>query len=556
MRHLALFGLFVLLAACEQNAPGENPAGSDAIDGIDMIRHVGVLAADDMGGRAPGSPAEDKVIEYVTSQFVEAGLQPGNGDSWTQEVPLVKITASPDMVMTVAPREEGEDQAVMQLAYGEDMMAFTRRLQPEIAIEDSPLVFAGYGIVAPEYDWNDYEGLDVEGKTVVVFVNDPGFATQNPELFTGNAMTYYGRWSYKYEEAARQGATGVIIVHETDAAGYPWEVVSGSWSGPQFDLAGGGEEYRLPLRAWITNDVAQQLFAANGMSIDEARQLALQPDFQAQPLDQTVSITINNTIEEITSHNILGKLPGDARPNETVIYTAHWDHLGTNPANTEDPVFNGAVDNATGVAGLIELAEAFGTLESPPDRTILFLAVTAEESGLLGSKWYAEHPVFPLETTAGVINMDSLNVYGPTKDVVVVGYGNSELEEYLARAAAEQGREIVPEEHPERGYYYRSDHFNFAKQGVPALYAESGSQYTGEGAEEAARHAAEYTEKRYHKPSDEYAEWWNLEGAVEDLKLYFAIGKELANTEDFPNWYEGNEFKAIREESAAMRQEQ
>ncbi|HEX7030363.1 MAG TPA: M28 family metallopeptidase [Gammaproteobacteria bacterium] len=555
MRLFALSGLFVLLAACEQNAPGESPAGADAIDGIDMIHHVGALADDDMQGRAPGSPAEEKVIQYLTAQFAEAGLQPGNGDSWTQEVPLVKITASPDMVMTIAPQGESEGET-MQLAYGEDMMAFTRRLQPEIVVEESPLVFAGYGIVAPEYDWNDYEGLDVEGKTVVVLVNDPGFATQNPELFTGNAMTYYGRWTYKYEEAARQGAAGVIIVHETDAAGYPWEVVTGSWSGPQFDLASAGEEYRLPLRSWITRDAAERLFAASGMTFEEAKAMALEPDFQARPLNHAVSITINNTVEEITSNNILAKLPGATRPNETVIYTAHWDHLGTNPANTEDPVFNGAVDNATGLAGLLELAEAFGTLDETPDRTIVFLAVTAEESGLLGSKWYAEHPVFPLETTAGVINMDSMNVYGPTQDVVVVGYGNSELEEYLARAVEEQGREIVPEEHPERGYYYRSDHFNFAKYGVPALYAESGSEYTGENAAEAARHAAEYTEKRYHKPSDEYAEWWNLEGAVQDLKLYFAIGQELANTEDFPNWYEGNEFKAIRDRSADMRQGQ
>lgn len=549
MKRLLLLGLLVAATGCEQDAAVGEPSGADAIDGIDMTRHVGVLAADEMGGRAPGSPGEDKTVDYLVQQFAAAGLQPGNGESWTQEVPLVKITASPEMTMRVTGGEQP-----LELAYGSEMIAFTRRLVPQVKVENSELVFAGYGIVAPEYDWNDYEGLDVAGKTVVVLVNDPGFATQDPELFNGNAMTYYGRWSYKYEEAARQGATGVIIVHETDAAGYPWEVVSGSWSGEQFDLASNGsDEYRLPMRAWITRAAAERLFANAGLDYEQLKQAALTADFRPQPLNQAVSITINNTIEEIVSRNVIAALPGDTRADETIIYTAHWDHLGVDDGNSDDPVFNGAVDNATGVAGLIELAQAFGSLADRPDRTVVFLAVTAEESGLLGSKWYAENPLYPLAETVAVINMDSMNVYGPTRDVVVVGYGNSELEEYLARAAAEQGREIVPEEHPERGYYYRSDHFNFAKKGVPALYAESGSDYVGEGAAEAARRAAEYTEKHYHKPSDEYEDWWNLEGAVHDLKLYYAVGLELANSDAFPNWYEGNEFRAIRDETAALR---
>lgn len=593
-RILAIF-LLALLGACESDLGKKDDSGAEAIDGIGMIRHVGVLAADEMRGRAPGSAGEDKTVEYVSAQFAEAGLSPGNGNSWTQDVPLVKITTSPAMGMDIhaadSERAEafqqqgkpGEDatkpvgqpepdqQEVksandkdtnqgrakpdMQFEYGKDMVAFTRRLQPEVKVDNSELVFAGYGIVAPEYNWNDYEGLDVKGKTVVVLVNDPGFATQDTKLFNGNAMTYYGRWSYKYEEAARQGAAGVIIVHETDAAGYPWEVVTGSWSGEQFDLASSGtDEYRLALRSWITRDAAEKLFSKAGFDFGEMKQCALQQDFHAVPLNQAVSITLLNEISEVTSKNIVGVLPGDKRPEETIIYTAHWDHLGVDENNKEDGIFNGAVDNATGVSGLIELAQAFGSLKHRPERSIVFIAVTAEESGLLGSKWYAEHPLFPLGETVAEINIDSMNVYGPTKDIVVVGYGNSELEDYLKRAAEKQDRKIVPEEHPERGYYYRSDHFNFAKQGVPALYAESGSEYVGENAAQAKRRAEAYTAENYHKPSDEYADWWNLEGAIQDLQLYFEVGKELANTEDFPDWYEGNEFRAVRAESAALRQ--
>lgn len=588
MKNFFLIGMLAMLAGCDGDLAQRDSSGAEAIDGVDLLRHVGVLAADEMGGRAPGTAGEDKTVKYLSEQFAAAGFNPGNGDSWTQNVPLVGITASPAMVMRIHPavaaraaefneaaegeaqeeastgesqpardRTDGnggqEEDAGMQFEYGRDMVAFSRRLQPQVNVDNSELVFAGYGIVAPEYNWNDYEGLDVEGKTVVVLVNDPGFATQDPELFNGNAMTYYGRWSYKYEEAARQGATGAIIVHEDDAAGYPWEVVTGSWSGEQFDLAGSEGERRLALSAWITRDAAERLFSRSAMDFTALKEQALQENFVAQPLGSAVSITIMNEIQEITSKNVVASLPGDVRAEETIIYTAHWDHLGTDPAKTDDPVYNGAVDNATGIAGLIELAQAFGSLDARPARTIVILAVTAEESGLLGSKWYAENPIFPLGETVAAINIDSMNVYGPTRDVVVVGHGSSELEDYLARAAEEQGREIVPEEHPERGSYYRSDHFNFAKQGVPALYAESGSAYIGDTAEEASRRAAAYTEEHYHKPSDEYYDWWNLEGAVQDLQLYYAVGEELANSEAFPNWYEGNEFRATRDETATLR---
>lgn len=543
-RLIALVFLPLLFACAQESAPEK-----ERFDALPIIEHVGQLASDDFGGRAPGSPGEDKTVEYIAQHFGQMGLEPGNGESWYQEVPLVKITASPEMTMRILGGEEP-----LQLDYGSQMMAFSRQTVPEIRVENSELVFAGYGVVAPEYGWNDYEGLDVEGKTVVVLVNDPGFATQDPELFNGNAMTYYGRWSYKYEEAARQGATGVVIVHETDAAGYPWEVVSGSWSGAQFDLAGGEGEYRLPLQAWVTREVAEKLFENAGLDYAELKQRALEPDFEPVPLQQAVSINIQNEVEEVQSKNVVGRLVGRERADETIIYTAHWDHLGTDPNLEEDMIYNGAVDNATGIAGLLELARAFTEREEAPDRSIVFLAVTAEESGLLGSRWYAENPLYPLEKTVAVINMDSMNVYGPTADVVVIGHGSSELEDILARKAEEQGREIVAEEHPERGYYYRSDHFNFAKLGVPALYAESGSTFTGENAEQAKARSEAYTAENYHKPSDEYEDWWDLRGMIQDLELYYQVGLELANSGEFPNWYEGNEFRAVREQSAEARQ--
>lgn len=542
-RLIALVFLPLLFACTQESAPD-----TERFDALRIIGDVGQLASDEFGGRAPGSPGEDKTVEYIAQQFDQVGLQPGNGESWYQEVPLVKITASPEMTMRILGGEQP-----LQLNYGSEMMAFSRQTAPEIRVEESQLVFAGYGVVAPEYGWNDYEGLDVEGKTVVVLVNDPGFATQDPELFNGNAMTYYGRWSYKYEEAARQGATGAIIVHETDAAGYPWEVVSGSWSGAQFDLAGNETEYRLPLQAWITREVAEKLFGNAGEDYAELKQRALERDFEPVPLQQSVSINIQNEIEEVRSQNVVGRLVGRERADETIIYTAHWDHLGTDPNLEEDMIYNGAVDNATGVAGLLELGRAFAAREEAPARSIVFLAVTAEESGLLGSKWYAENPLYPLEKTVAVINMDSMNVYGPTDDVVVVGHGSSELEDILVRKAEDQGRSIAPEEHPERGYYYRSDHFNFAKLGVPALYAESGSSFTGENAEQAASRSEAYTARNYHKPSDEYEDWWDLRGMIQDLKLYYEVGLELAQSEEYPNWYEGNEFRAVRERSAEAR---
>ncbi|MDX1455674.1 MAG: M28 family metallopeptidase [Gammaproteobacteria bacterium] len=543
------------LAACgdaTQEAATDDAAVSKSdplavIDAADLEQHVKVLSSDEFGGREPASEGETLTIEYLRDGFAELGVEPGNGDSWFQEVPLVAITGKPE------PLAIRGDNVELDLDVPTQAVTWTKRVTEEVSLDASDLVYVGYGVVAPEYGWNDYAGLDVEGKTVVMLVNDPGYAlaeTERGELFNGRTMTYYGRWTYKFEEAARQGAAGAIVIHETGPAGYPWEVVSGSWTGPQFDLVSENRNMdRAVMEGWITQDVADQLFGAIGENYESLRDAASQPDFQAIPLNATASTRIENTIRESTSRNVVARIPGSTRPDETIIYTAHWDHLGADPEAEGDGIFNGAVDNATGTGGLIEIAEAFMAAEQRPERSIVFLAVTAEESGLLGSRWYAEHPIYPLAQTVGVINMDSMNVYGPTSDVVVTGKGNSEMEDYLAKAAAMDDRVLVGEEHPERGYFYRSDHFNFAKKGVPALYAESGSSFIGPDAEAAAAYAEAYTAERYHKPADEYEEWFDFSGAIQDLRMYYRVGEMLANSEDWPEWAEGNEFKAAREAS-------
>ncbi len=531
-------------------APKARESAGRAITGPALEAHIKRLSSDEFQGRAPASPGEEKTVAYITDQFQQAGLEPGNKGSWYQEVPLVSITLDPDTTLVI----DGLDEPV-ELQHGDATVVWTKRVAESVTLEDSEMVFVGYGIVAPEYGWNDYEGVDVEGKTVVMLVNDPGFATQDPELFNGNAMTYYGRWTYKYEEAARQGASGAIVIHETGPAGYPWDVVSGSWTGPQFDLVSDNlNQHRARLEGWVKDDLADRLLGNAGMSYQEAKQAALEEDFRAVPLDLTASATLNNEIEETTSRNVVGFFPGAERPEETVLYMAHWDHLGMKPEREGDKIFNGAVDNATGVAGLIEIARAFNTRPEPPERSVVFLAVTAEEQGLLGSRHYAENPVYPLPKTAAAINMDGLGPYGETRDIVVVGHGSSELEDYLAEAAENQGRRVEPESTPEKGYYYRSDHFNFAKQGVPSLYAEAGTDLVEGGTERGERLQAEYTEKHYHKPSDEFGPEWDLGGIVQDMRLFHQVGERIADSNAWPNWYEGNEFRAIRDESKDVRE--
>jgi Zn-dependent M28 family amino/carboxypeptidase len=514
-----------------------------------LHQHIAVLASDEFEGRAPATPGEEKTINYLRSEFEALGIGPGNGDSYFQSVSVTEITTASDAVLTFS----GSNYDA-KLEYATEMMVGSQQQIPTTSISDSELVFVGYGVVAPERNWNDYAGIDVVGKTVVILVNDPGYATQDPEVFNGNAMTYYGRWTYKYEEAARQGAAGALIVHETGPAGYGWEVVSGSWSGPQIGLqADNLNSDKNDIEGWLTLDSAEALFAGAGLNYQQLKATAAQPGFSAVPLgDVTASVAIQNSVRTSLSQNVIAMIPGTDRAQETIIYTAHWDHLGVNPEIPGDNIYNGAADNATGTAALLAMAKMHADA-GPAPRSIVFLAVTAEESGLLGSRWYAEHPVFPLATTVANINIDVLNTYGPMHDIVVVGNGSSELEAYLEEAATAQGRHLVEEPNPERGYYYRSDHFNFAKAGVPALYAESGEDSVEFGSQWGAEQAQDYNENRYHAPSDEYDPSWNLEGAAQDILLYFDVASKLSRESRFPNWLEGNEFKGIRDATSASR---
>ena len=525
-------------------------AASDSAEIEAMLhQHIAVLASDEFEGRAPATPGEEKTINYLKSEFEALGIGPGNGDSYFQSVSVTEITTASDAVLTFS----GSNYDA-KLEYATEMMVGSQQQIPTTSISDSELVFVGYGVVAPERNWNDYAGIDVAGKTVVILVNDPGYATQDPEVFNGNAMTYYGRWTYKYEEAARQGAAGALIVHETGPAGYGWEVVSGSWSGPQIGLqADNLNSDKNDIEGWLTLDSAEALFAGAGLNYQQLKATAAQPGFSAVPLgDVTASVAIQNSVRTSLSQNVIAMIPGTDRAQETIIYTAHWDHLGVNPEIPGDNIYNGAADNATGTAALLAMAKMHADA-GPAPRSIVFLAVTAEESGLLGSRWYAEHPVFPLATTVANINIDVLNTYGPMHDIVVVGNGSSELEAYLEEAATAQGRHLVGEPNPERGYYYRSDHFNFAKAGVPALYAESGEDSVEFGSQWGAEQAQDYNENRYHAPSDEYDPSWNLEGAAQDILLYFDVASKLSRESRFPNWLEGNEFKGIRDATSASR---
>ncbi|RFF28111.1 MULTISPECIES: M28 family peptidase [unclassified Wenzhouxiangella] len=575
MTRLLTVFLVLLLAACGGQSPSESvdesagdestPSGeaqSDTAqadeaeellpevpgDGVDSERyaeHVSTLASDAFQGRAPGTRGGRMTIDYLVREFSELGLKPGYGDSYLQPVPMIELTNAERSDISV---ELGEES--MTLTYPEQMVINSRRLGDEPhAVEDSEIVFVGYGIVAPEYDWNDYAGLDVEGKTVVMLVNDPGFATGDEELFNGRAMTYYGRWTYKYEEAARQGAAAALVVHETEPASYPWEVVINSWSGAEFVLASDESAPRVDLEGWLTVDAARDLFAAAGLDYEAQKERARQPGFEWVSLDATASAQVRNDLRRGTSYNVLAEIPGTERPDEAVIYMAHWDHLGRNMARSgTEGIYNGAVDNASGTAGLLELAR-LNAQAGPAERTQLFAAVTLEEYGLLGSRHYANDPVYAPGDTAAAINMDAMTVLGPTNDVTVIGYGSSELEEILAEAAERQGRHIEQEPSPEAGYYYRSDHFNLAKIGIPALYAKGGVDHREEGREYGLEWQADYRANRYHKTADTYSEDWDLRGVAEDVELLYTVGRSVADSDRWPEWYEGNEFKAIREES-------
>lgn len=500
-----------------------------------FTNHVKVLSSDEFGGRAPSSEGEKLTLDYLTKQFSALGFKPGNGDSYLQKVPLVSIEASSDMTLSI----NGKDYQ-----YGSEMVLGSSRITELSQLTNSELVFVGYGINAPEYNWNDYKDLDVKGKTVVILVNDPGYATQDPQLFMGNAMTYYGRWTYKYEEASRQGAEGAIIIHETKPASYGWSVVKNSWTGPQFSFQRDDlNKDRVAVEGWVSSSVAEELFTSAGLDFSEMKKRASQGSFSVALGDLSASVTVKNTIKKSVSYNFIATLPGKKTPEEHIIYSAHWDHLGTDSSKDGDKIYNGARDNATGTAALIEIAGAFAKLPEPTDRSITFIAVTAEEQGLLGSKYYAANPVIPANKTVANINMDALNVNGKSRDVAVYGLGQSELDNYLKNAAKKQNRTISNDPKPSAGYYYRSDHFSFANIGIPALYAKGGAIPADEATAALRAKLDPILGQCYHGLCDEYHEDWDLTGAVEDMQLFFAVGVEVSKENVWPQWSKTSEFK-------------
>lgn len=544
----------LILSACDRQpepTTSDDQAETTAeISKDKLLEDISTLASDEFGGRAPMSEGETLTLDYLEQRFRYLGLNPLFDNSYRQAVPLVSITTQPSAQLTITSNFEAADEALI-LNYGNDTILWSQRPDEQLSVKASDMVFVGYGVVAPEYDWNDYKGIDVMGKTVIILVNDPGFATNNEQLFEGRAMTYYGRWTYKFEEAARQGAAAALIVHSTEPASYPWAVVENSWSGPQFHLDLGTDAHQLlPLEGWVTHQAAAQIIAMAGEDLADLEVAAQNADFQPILLPLQAASTLEQTINRAESYNVGGKINGTSASDELVIYMAHWDHIGTDNTAAEgtDNIYNGAVDNATGVAGLLALAEAFSQQPTPPQRSIAILAVTAEESGLLGSAHYAQNPPHPMRKHVGGINMDALNVYGPTRDLVVIGYGKSQMEDYLRKHADQQQRIVAPEEHPEAGGFYRSDHFNFAKQGVPVLFAESGSNHIEHGTAWMLQKQKDFNANRYHKAEDEVLEDWDLSGMQQDLELFFDIGWDLANSNDWPTWYPGNEFKAIREQ--------
>lgn len=530
--------------------PTEIRPALDSLNSDDLLKHIKVLASDEFEGRAPGTRGEELTVSYLIDQFKKMGLKPGNRDgSYVQNVPLVGFTAQPTASFVSAGKR-------MDLKFTDEYVAVSRRFVPEVKVQNSDVVFVGYGVVAPEYDWDDYKGVDVKGKTILMLINDPQVPDPNDpskldeKMFKGRAMTYYGRWTYKYEVATEKGAAAAVIIHETGPAGYPYEVVSGSWGRENFDIKTPDKNMgRVAVEAWIRSDKAKELCAMAGQDLDALKKAAVRKDFKPVSFNVKANFTVKNTLREVQSKNVIAKLDGgDPKlKDEYVIYTAHWDHLGRDEKLQGDQIFNGALDNASGTSSLLELANAYTKLRRPPKRSILFLSITGEEKGLLGAKYYAENPLYPLEKTLANINIDGINVWGRTKDIEVIGFGNSTLDDLLQEVAQTQGRAVKPDTQPEKGFFYRSDHFEFAKQGVPALDSKAGSEYIGKSPDYARKKREEYIEKDYHKVSDEVKPDWDLTGGVDDLRLLFQLGYRAAEQDKYPEWKSGTEFKAKRE---------
>lgn len=510
-----------------------------------LENHIKILSSDDFQGRRPFTEGEKKTVQYLENEFRELGLAPGNGESFLQAVPMVEITPTADSVMKVKGIKES-----YTLKGFDDYVINSERTDSTIVWKDEEIVFAGFGIVAPEYKWNDYENLDVKNKIVLVLVNDPGFGGEDSTFFKGNTMTYYGRWTYKFEEAARQGAKGCLVIHNTVPAGYPFAVMQNTWNAPHLYLDLKDKEiFYSEGVGWISKPATEKLFSTAGLDFNDEQTKARKRGFKGQKLNIKISISMKLDVRFDTSYNVIGKITGSEKQDEYIIYTAHWDHLGIAKKDVSgDSIYNGALDNASGTGGLLEIAKAFQSMKNKPRRSIVFLAVTAEEQGLWGSAWYAANPVYPKEKTVANINMDGINPYGKMNDVMVIGKGQSEMEDYLNDEARLLKRDVIADDESEKGYYFRSDHFSFAKIGIPALYLKTGSDFIGKGKEFGKQLKVTYTQKYYHQPSDEYdTTRLNFEGGVEDLKLLFQVGKKLSFTEKWPQWKEGSEFKAIRD---------
>jgi len=535
---LKILVAIILFASCESNKKPE--ATPVEVDQTTIGQHMERLASDEFLGRKPFTEGEVKTVNYLKDEFEKLGLLPGNGDSFFQDVPMVEITGTPSENMVISGKN-----TTISLERLKDFVATTNKPIAQVGLENSELVFAGYGIVAPEYEWNDYEGVDWKGKTAVVLINDPGFKSGDSTLFKGNEMTYYGRWTYKYEEAARQGADGLIIIHDTEPAAYGWNVVEAGWSGSRLTI-----ESDLPLlnvESWISGESAQKMFDTSSMKGQDYKTLARNKDFNPIPLDLTVSVGITNTIKKDVSKNVVALLPGTERKDEYIIYSAHWDHFGVGKAIDGDSIYNGAVDNATGTAALLAIAEAFKK-SGDTKRSIVFIEVTGEEQGLLGSAYYAENPIYDPKKTVANINIDALDSPGKMKDLTITGYGHSEMDDYAKEAAEKQNRYVIPDPEAEKGYFFRSDHFNFAKIGIPALYASGAYEGFDISIEDIKKYNDHYRMYKYHQPSDEYdPETAELSGIQLDLQLLFNVGFKLANEDYFPKWYNGSEFKAARE---------
>ncbi|HOS72948.1 MAG TPA: M28 family metallopeptidase [Bacteroidales bacterium] len=519
--------------------------GLKSITADDMKTHISILASDEFLGRAPSTEGEEKTINYLAEEFRRIGLEPANNGSFFQEVSLVKITADPEMKVDISG---GRNR--INLKYREDIIGGSPQQKEFIRLDNSGIIFVGYGINSPENNWNDYEGLDVKGKTVLMLINDPGYATSDETLFEGKTMTYFGRWTYKYEEAARQGASAVIIIHETGAAAYPWEVVQNSWGGSQFSLRNDPlASSALQFCGWITNESGRKIFQAAGLDFDGLTRAASGRDFRAVEMNMGLSVNFRNEVEYSVSDNVAALWPGGRKADEYIIYCAHWDHFGVSNTFRGDSILNGAVDNATGTAALLEIAEAFANLPARQNRSILFLSVTCEEQGLLGSDFYANNPLFPPGKTAAVINMDALNIFGRTRDMIISGYGYNQLDDYAIAVLEKYGRYASPDPTPEKGGYFRSDHFSFAKVGIPSINLSAGVDNVEQGKAWGLARSEEWIRENYHEPSDNYEpDKWDFDGMIEDVKVYFETGYNLSMTDKFPEWNPGVPFKALRDE--------